>query len=135
MNGSGNNNMVKRAMMFKSTVKTYHNMIKTLMYLMKPFIQFMLKIFNIEDVHLYNEDVQQHSEDFQPHSEDCHLYNEDPQQHGEDTVKTINNIVMMFNNTIHTVMPNINNMTLNKISNYMISLLMVLAILTLCSKG
>ena len=60
----------------------------------------MLKIFNIEDVHLYNEDVQQHSEDFQPHSEDCHLYNEDPQQHGEDTVKTINNIVMMFNNTM-----------------------------------
>lgn len=95
----------------------------------------MVKIFNIEDVHLYNEDVQQPSEDFQPHSEDCHLYNEDPQQHGEDTVKTINNIVMMFNNTIHTVMPNINNMTLNKISNYMISLLMVLAILTLCSKG
>ena len=51
------------------------------------------------------------------------------------TVRIFIYMVKTFNNTMYTVMFDINNMTLNKVTNYMISWLRKLTILTPCSKG
>lgn len=51
------------------------------------------------------------------------------------TVKTFHNLVKLFNNTMPIAISNKNNMTLNMVSNYMISQLRMPAILILSSRG